>query len=151
MSDELKVSSSTQSHRAGKPGIEKTEPEDFDEGRKEHRRGVIASTGLILVLLMSTSLEPVLFGVTVSVPIMWLSLGVVHLYFFAMWRLTTSIEQDTEERFWNLKGMWKQATLGFMKGMPGKKKAQHILIRSLPIWAFVVGFLGVLYGLYSSL
>jgi len=124
-----------------------TDPKDFSEGGGDHRKSVLASTALIIVLLNATTLDPTVFGVHVPVPALWLFLGLAHIYFFAMWRLMTVVEADSEKRFWNLRGRWKQATIGGTSGFPGKTKAQLIFIRALPIWAFVVGFGGVVYGL----
>ncbi len=68
-----------------------------------------------------------------------------------MWRLTAVIEDDMDNNFWNIKGLWKQASVGGRKNSPGKVKAQVWFIRALPIWAFLLGFLGIVYGLYVSL
>ena len=124
-----------------------TDPKDFSEGGSEHRKGIIASTSLIVVLISATELKPVLLGITISVPILWMLIGVSHLYFFAMWRITAPIEADTEKRFWNIRGLFKQAFLGGTKDFPGKTKAQLVFIRALPIWAFVIGSFGIFYGL----
>ena len=124
-----------------------TDPKDFSEGGGDHRKSVLASTALIVVLLNATKLDPTIFGVQVSIPALWLILGVAHVYFFLMWRITTVVEADSEKRFWNLHGLWKQAVTGGTSGFPGKTKAQLIFIRALPIWAFAVGFGGVVYGL----
>lgn len=126
-----------------------TEPKDFSDSGSEHRRSVLASTALIAVLLTSKNLKPAVFGVEVSVPMLWLLLGLGHLYFFVMWRLTAPIEADSEKRFWNLKGLWKQAIAGGTRGFPGKTKAQLLLIRALPVWAFLAGLMGVAYGFYA--
>ena len=128
-----------------------TDPPDFGEGGREYRRNILVSTSLTIVLLMSPSLKPELFGVVVSVPIMWSCLGVSHIYFFLMWRLTSIIESDKEKQFLNFYGLYKQAIASGTKGFPGKTKAQIILIRSLPIWAFILGLFGILYGLVLSL
>ncbi len=125
-----------------------TDPRDFSEGGGEHRKGIIASTSLIAVLVSSTELKPVLLGIIVSVPVLWILIGISHLYFFAMWRITAPIEADSEKHFWNIRGLYKQAFLGGTKGFPGKTKAQLFLIRALPIWAFIAGVFGVFYGLY---
>lgn len=125
-----------------------TDPKDFSEGGSEHRKGIIASTSLIVVLISATELKPVLLGVTVSVPVLWVLIGVSHIYFFAMWRITAPVEADSEKRFWNLHGLYKQAVLDGTKDFPGKTKAQLFFIRALPIWAFLIGFVGVLFGLY---
>lgn len=127
--------------------VTNTEPKDFSESGGDHWKSVIASTALIVVLLTSTEFKPALFGVAVSVPTLWLLLGVAHIYFFVMWRLTANIESDKEKRFWNVRGLWKQATAGGTAGFPGKTKAQLLFIRALPIWAFVIGIVGVVYGL----
>lgn len=124
-----------------------TDPKDFSESGGDHRKSVLASTALIVVLLSSTELKPILFGVAVSVPTLWLLLGVAHTYFFVMWRLTSNIESDQEKRFWNWRGLWKQAMTSGTAGFPGKTKAQLLLIRALPIWAFLIGTVGVAYGL----
>jgi len=125
-----------------------TDPKDFSEGGSEHRKGIIANTSLIVVLISATELKPVLLGVTVSVPVLWVLIGISHLYFFAMWRITAPIEADSEKHFWNVRGLYKQAFLGGTKGFPGKTKAQLFFIRALPIWTFVIGLLGVFYGLF---
>lgn len=124
---------------------------DFNEGGKEYRRNILVTTSLIVVLLLSPSLKPELFGVEVSVKVMWSLLGISLVYFFLMWRLTSTIEKDTDEKFLNISGLYKQAIIGGTKGFPGKTKAQIILIRALPIWAFIVGVLGVSCGLYHAL
>lgn len=125
-----------------------TDPKDFSEGGSEHRKGIIASTSVIVVLISATELKPVLLGITVSVPVLWGLIGISHLYFFAMWRITAPIEADSEKRFWNIRGLCKQAFLGGTKNFPGKTKAQLFFIRALPIWAFLIGCAGVFYGLY---
>lgn len=126
-----------------------TEPKDFSDSGSEHRRSVLASTALITVLLTSKNLKPAVFGVDVSVPMLWVFLGAGHLYFFVMWRLTAPIEADSDKRFWNVKGLWKQAIAGGTSSFPGKTKAQLLLIRALPIWAFLGGLVGVAYGFYT--
>ena len=108
-----------------------TAPPDFKEGGKEHRKSVLASTSLIVVLLTAENLKPALFGVEVSVQLLWFFLAVGHVYFFVMWRVTSPIEMDTDKRFWNFDGMWKQATLRGTGDFPGKTKAQLILIMKL--------------------
>lgn len=124
-----------------------TDPKDFSEGGSEHRKAIIANAALIVVLLSSTTLKPQLLGISVSVPILWLLVGVSHIYFFCMWRLTATIESDVEKNFWNLKGLAKQAVIGGTKEFPSKTKAQLFFIRALPIWAFIGGLIGVVYGL----
>lgn len=124
-----------------------TDPKDFSEGGGDHRKSLLASSALIAVLLTSTDLKPTVFGVSVSVPMLWACLGLAHIYFFTMWRLTTIIEADQEKHFWNMRGLWKQAILGGTNGFPGRTKAQLFFIRALPIWAFVIGCFGVVYGL----
>ena len=124
------------------------DPSDFSEGGSEHRKGIIANTSLIVVLISATELKPILLGVTVSVPVLWLLIGISHLYFFAMWRITAPITSDSEKRFWNIKGLYRQAFLVGTKGFPGKTKAQLFFIRALPIWAFVTGLLCVFFGLF---
>jgi len=127
-----------------------SDPPDFEEGGREYRRNILVSTSLTVVLLTSTSLKPALFGVEISVSVMWLFLGISHIYFFLMWRLTAPIGQDREKTFWNIKGLYRQAIAGGTKGFPGKTKAQILLIRALPIWAFIIGMIGILYGFYLS-
>jgi hypothetical protein len=131
------------------PQLEVTGPKDFSEGGGDHRKSTLATTALILALLMSTNLKPQVFGVEVSVPALWAFLGLAHVYFFIMWRLTTTIEAESENRFWNLKGLWKQATASGTRGFPGKTKAQLLFIRALPIWAFLIGIVGIVYGLWA--
>jgi hypothetical protein len=80
-----------------------TDPKEFSEGGSEHRKAIIANAALIAVLISSTELKPVLLGVTVSVPVLWVLIGISHMYFFCMWRLTATIEADVEKKFWNLK------------------------------------------------
>lgn len=127
-----------------------TEPKDFSEGGSEHRKAIVANAALIVVLLSSVELKPALLGVAVSVPVLWLLIGVSHIYFFCMWRLTAPIEFDTEKAFWNVKGIYRQATIWRqIKDFPGKTKAQVLFLRALPIWAFLGGLLGVGYGLLS--
>jgi len=127
-----------------------SDPPDFGEGGQEYRRNILASTSLIFVLLLSTSLEPELFGVKIPVSVMWCFLGISHIYFFLMWRLTSPIDSDQNKSFLNIRGLWRQAMAGGIKGFPGKTKAQILLIRSLPIWAFTLGLLGIVRGLYLS-
>ena len=100
---------------------------------------------------MSSALKPSIFGIEVSVHLMWVCLIIAHLYFFVMWRLTSSIEGDSEKKFFNLRGIWKQAVAGGTKAFPGKTKAQLLLIRALPIWIFIFGLAGMAYGLAVSL
>lgn len=125
-----------------------SDPKDFGEGGGEHRKSVLASTALIVVLLSSTNLSPAVFGVSVSVPMLWILLGLAHVYFFVMWRLTAPIESDSDKRFWNWQGIVRQATWGGTSGFPGKTKVQIIFIRALPIWAFLIGCGGIVIGLY---
>jgi hypothetical protein len=101
---------------------------------------------LAIVLLSASTLDPKLLGVEISPRVMWLFLGIAHIYFFVMWRLTTIIENDQEKYFWNLRGLWRQAMLRGTKDFPGKMKAQVIFLRSMPIWAFVVGLISMVYG-----
>ena len=82
---------------------------------------------------------------------MWWCLGAVHFYQFAMWRLTSVIEMDTEKHFFNLEGLWKQAFAVGTKGFPGKTKAQIILLRALPIWAFLIGIVCIVVGLRNAI
>jgi len=126
-----------------------TDPKDFSQGGSEHRKGIITNTSLIAVLISATELKPSLLGISVSVPVLWCLIGIAHLYFFTMWRITAPIEADSKKRFWNVRGLCKQAFLGGTKGFPGKTKAQLFLIRALPIWAFILGLLSVFYGLYE--
>jgi hypothetical protein len=127
-----------------------SDPPDFGEGGREYRRNILASTSLVFVLLLSSPFQPELFSIKVPVTVMWAFLAISHMYFFLMWRLTAPIESDVEKRFLNLEGLFRQALLGGTKGFPGKTKAQIILIRALPIWAFTVGLFGIFYGLCSS-
>ena len=126
-----------------------TDPPDFSEGGSEYRKGIIGSTSLIVVLISATELKPALLGITISVPVLWILIGISHLYFFTMWRITAPIESDDEKRFWNMCGLCRQAFLLGTRGFPGKMKAQVFLIRALPIWAFVIGIFGIIYGLTS--
>ena len=125
-----------------------SDPKDFSESGSEHRKGIIGSTSLIVVLVSAVEIKPVLLGVEVSVPIMWVLIGIAHVYFFSMWRITAPIEHDSEKRFWNLKGLFRQALLRDTKGFPGKTKAQIFFIRALPIWAFVIGSIGIVCGIF---
>ena len=99
-----------------------TDPKDFSEGGGDHRKSVLASTALIVVLLASKDLKPTVFGVSVSVSMLWICLGLAHMYFFTMWRLTTNIEADKEKRFWNLWGLWKQAVMGVRVVSPERRR-----------------------------
>jgi len=125
-----------------------TDPKDFAEGGSEHRKGIIANTSFIIVLLSASKLKPALFGIEVSVPALWVLIGISHIYFFTMWRITAPIESDSDKRFWNIQGLYKQAFLGGTKNFPGKTKAQLFFIRALPIWAFIAGLFGVVCGLH---
>ncbi len=125
-------------------------PADFREGGREYRRNILISTSLTAILLLSTSLEPQLLGVKVPVSVMWALLGISHLYFFLMWRLTAVIEEDIQAKFWNIRGLWKQAIVGGRSNSSGKVKAQIFFIRSLPIWSFLIGSIGIIYGLFKS-
>ncbi|WP_020408914.1 hypothetical protein [Hahella ganghwensis] len=127
-----------------------TPPPDFSEGGREYRRNILGSSSLIAVLLFSDSLKPAIFGVELNVLSMWVFLGVAHVYFFIMWRLTTSIANDKNGEFWNLKGIWRQAGLIGAWSFDGKTKAQLLFIRALPIWAFLLGLAGILWGLFQS-
>lgn len=126
-------------------------PPDFNEGGREYRRNILFSTSLTAVLLLSTTLEPTVLGIKVPPHVMWGLLGIAHIYFFLMWRLTAVIEDDMEKRFWNLKGLWKQAIGGGRRNSTGKVKAQLLLIRALPIWAFIFGLVGITCGFLGSI
>ena len=128
-----------------------TDPKDFSEGGSEHRKAIIANTSLIVVLISSTKLEPALLGIEVSIPTLWSLVSLTHIYFFCMWRLTATIEADTKKNFWNFRGLYKQAFLGGSKEFPSKTKAQLFFLRALPIWAFVGGIAGIIYGFASYL
>lgn len=131
--------------------LEVTDPSDFGEGCKEYRRNIYISTSTTVVLILSSSLKPELFGIEIPIKIMWLLLGVAHIYFFIMWRLTCPIESDKEKRFWNIRGLVKQALIEGTKGFPGKTRAQIFFIRALPIWAFILGVLGISLGYWQSI
>ncbi len=126
------------------------DPPDFNEGGREYRRNLLLSTSVSVVLLLSSIMEPEVLGVKVPDYVMWGLLGISHLYFFVMWRLTAVVEDDMAKRFWNFQGLWKQAVAGGRRNSPGKARAQLFFIRSLPIWAFLVGFFCILYGLFLS-
>ena len=121
-------------------------PPDLREGGKEYRRNILVSTSLTLVLLLSSSVEPEVLGIKVPAYVMWLLIGVSHIYFFIMWRLTAAFQEDNG-KFFNIRGLYNQAMLSNRKYSTTKIKAQVFFIRSLPIWAFFVGFIGILYGL----
>jgi hypothetical protein len=92
---------------------------------------VLASAATIGVLLCADTSDAAVFGVHVQPVLLWFFLGIGHIYFFAMWRITTVIENDTDKKFWNMRGLWKQAVTGGTTGFPGKTKAQLLLIRAL--------------------
>jgi hypothetical protein len=144
---ELKVNNTSQGQSVESVQLTAHDPKDFEEGGSEHRRALLANGSLIVVLLLASKLEPEVLGIEVSVPVLWLLIGVAHIYFFTMWRLTAPVEADTKKQFWNVRGLYKQAILGGTKGFPGKTKAQLVFIRALPIWVFLLGILGVMYGL----
>ena len=146
MNVKLTPDNSKHSHSASSPTLQVTDPVDFNEGGKEYRRNLLGTTSLVVLLLSACTLEPKLLGVELSKKSMWLFLGVAHVYFFIMWRLTSIVEQDGEKKFWNIRGLLRQAFAWGTKGFPGKTKAQILLIRALPIWAFLVGLVGVVYG-----
>ena len=123
-----------------------SDPPDFNEGGAQHRKSVLASAALVLVLLLSSSLKPALFGVAVPVGVLWMGLTVAHIYFFVMWRLTAPIENDKDKKFWNISGLLRQAFLRGTGKFPGKTKAQILFLRALPIWAFLVGLIGIAVG-----
>ncbi|MDR4515619.1 hypothetical protein [Nitrosomonas sp.] len=131
--------------------LEVTDPPDFGEGGREYRRNILISTSTTVVLILSSSLKPELFGIEIPIATMWLLLGVAHVYFFIMWRLTCTIESDKEKRFWNIRGLVKQALIAGTKGFPGKTRAQVFFIRALPIWAFILGVLGISLGYWQSI
>jgi len=146
---ELKVDNIAQGQSAESLKLTVNDPKDFEEGGSEHRRALIANGSLILVLALASKLEPKVLGIEVSVPVLWLLIGVAHIYFFTMWRLTAPVEADSKKLFWNIRGLYKQAMLGGTKGFPGKTKAQLAFIRAMPIWVFLLGFLGVMYGFFA--
>ena len=148
---ELKIDDSTQGQSIESVQLTVHDPKDFQEGGSEHCRALIANGALIIVLLLASKLEPEVLGIEVSVPILWVLIGVAHIYFFTMWRLTAPVEADKENHFWNIRGLYKQAVLGGTKGFPGKTKAQLVFIRAMPIWVFLLGLLGVLYGFYTHI
>jgi len=123
----------------GQIQLKVTDPPDFTKDAQQYRRNVLLSTSLAFVLVMSTSLQPKVLGVEISPVVMWSCLAVAHIYHFGMWRLTSPIEMDREKRFFNIKGLWRQAIAGGTKDFPGKTKAQIIMLRALPIWAFFFG------------
>lgn len=127
------------------------DPPDFKDGGGEHRKSVLASASLIAVLISSDTSDVAIFGVKVAPTLLWFFLGIGHVYFFTMWRLTTFIERDTEKKFWNLGGLWKQATTCGTRSFPGKTKAQLVMIRALPIWAFLIGLAGIGWKLWPGL
>jgi hypothetical protein len=102
-------------------------PHDFYQDGLVYRRNILASTSLTTVLLMSSSHCPEFFGVRVPECVMWGSLGIAHLYFFVMWRLTAAIEGDKENNFFNWEGLKKQAFAGGTEEFPSKLKAQFCL------------------------
>ena len=126
-----------------------SDPGDFHEGGQDHRKSVLATSALIVVLSASSSLKPGLFGVSLSPLVMWVLISIGHLYFFVMWRLTAPVESDGDRRFWNLRGLWRQAFCRGTREFPGKTKAQLFFIRALPIWAFIVGVVGIGYGIWQ--
>ncbi|NRQ44496.1 hypothetical protein HRH59_18305 [Rheinheimera sp. YQF-2] len=122
-------------------------PPDFNEGGSEYRRNLLLSTSIAIVLLLSTSLNPEVLGIKVPENVMWSLLGLAHVYFFVMWRLTAVVEGDMDKKFWNFKGLYVQAFGLGRPNSPGKVKAQIFFIRSLPIWAFFIGLISISIGL----
>ena len=61
--------------------LEVTDPLDFGEGGREYRRNILISTSTTVVLILSSSLKPELFGIEIPIATMWLLLGVAHVYF----------------------------------------------------------------------
>ena len=127
-----------------------TDPEDFTRDSQVYRRNVLTSSSLSFLLIMSASMEPEVLGIKISQSLMWGCLAIIHLYQFVMWRLTSPIEMDTEKSFFNFKGLWKQAVSGGTKEFPGKTKAQVIMLRALPIWAFLFGSICIIIGVKNA-
>ncbi|WP_316365378.1 hypothetical protein [Candidatus Thiodiazotropha sp. CDECU1] len=131
----------------GQMQLNVSDPPDFTKDAQQYRRNVLLSTSLAFVLVMSTSLDPKILGVEILPVVMWSCLAIAHIYHFVMWRLTSPIEMDTDTRFFNIKGLWKQAIAGGTKDFPGKIKAQIIMLRAIPIWAFLFGTAFILIGI----
>lgn len=147
MKNEVKIESSKQESHAQKVGIVVEDPPDFSKEGLAHRKALIANSALILILVIaSPKVPPKVFGIMLSLPLLWGCLAIVQFYFFAMWRITTPIERDQEKRFWNMRGLLTQALLKGTDNFPGKTKAQLVLLRALPIWAFLFGLLGIVVG-----
>ncbi|WP_213999739.1 hypothetical protein [Arsukibacterium sp.] len=127
-----------------------TEPDDFSKDAQLYRRNVLVSFSVALLLALSDTQEPSFLGIKVSSSVMWSCLLIAHIYQFIMWRLTSHIEMDTEKKFFNFKGLIRQALFKGTGKFPGKTKAQVILLRALPIWAFVFGFFIIVFGIYKS-
>lgn len=116
-----------------------TPPPEFFDRAGGHRKSVLASTVLLVVLMFATKIEPELLGVEVPRGVLWIGLAIGHLYVFFMWRLTTKIEDDSDNALLNPRGLLKQAFARGTKGFGAKRIAQHLFIYALPIWAFLVG------------
>ncbi|WP_027672631.1 hypothetical protein [Rheinheimera baltica] len=127
-----------------------SDPDDFSKDAQLYRRNVLLSFSVALLLVLSDTQEPSFLGIKVSSTVMWSCFLIAHIYQFIMWRLTSHIEMDTEKNFFNFKGLKKQALFAGTAKFPGKTKAQVIMLRALPIWAFVLGFFLIIYGIYKS-
>ncbi|AAZ26351.1 hypothetical protein [Colwellia psychrerythraea] len=128
-----------------------TEPEEFSKDYLLYRRNILISFSLSFLLFMSVSLKPVIMGISISPKVMWLCLGIGHIYQFIMWRLTSSIEQDSDKRFFNFRGIFRQAIGAGTKRFPSKTKAQMWFLRALPIWAFIFGILFISIGFIQTI
>jgi len=131
--------------------VTNTDPEDFTKDAQIYRRNVLVSASLAFLLVMSVSMEPEILGIKISSITLWACMAVAHIYQFTMWRLTSPIEMDTEKYFFNFHGLWRQATGGGTKEFPGKIKAQVLMLRALPIWAFILGLVCILVGVKDAL
>ena len=128
-----------------------SDPDDFSRDAQLYRRNVLVSFSVALLLVLSNTQKPTFLGIEVSSTVMWAGFLIAHVYQFIMWRLTSPIEMDTDKTFFNYKGLKKQAFFIGTEKFPGKTKAQVIMLRALPIWAFVFGIFIIIYGLYKSM
>ena len=127
-----------------------TDPVDFTKDSQLYRRNVLLSFSAAFLLALSDTQDPTFLGIKVSSMVMWGCLLVAHLYQFIMWRLTSPIEMDSDKKFINIQGLIRQAMFKGASKFPGKTKAQVIMLRALPIWAFLLGLLCISYGIYKS-
>ena len=151
MSTELDPKNTSHGQTTSPIKLSVTDPPDFSEGGSIHRKSIIGSFAVIVLLNFAHEIRPEVIGIKVQEPVMWTALLIGHSYFFTMWRLTAHIENDVDKAFFNWSGIWKQATLGGTAGFPSKTKMQIMLIRALPIWAFALGLVIGVANLWYSI